>query len=147
MQTGIQLCIPFILDQQRQSQVEVITSSFEEDVYEEASLEYAGNVADVHVKKTEEFEGTYPSIKYLSFILVHRLLEVDLSTWAYEDVKFREGLLTFFPKYQIELERWQKSCPNLILFSQKLCPNETDFCPTWGAAALPALPALNLLHL
>jgi len=46
-------------DQQRQSQVEVITSSFEEDVYEEASLEYAGNVADVHVKKTEEFEEVY----------------------------------------------------------------------------------------
>ena len=50
--------------------MEVITSSFGvEDVYEEASLECVGNAADIHVKTTEEIEGTYSSTKYFSLIL------------------------------------------------------------------------------
>ena len=87
----------------------------------------------------------WKAVQIREYAVVWNCIHRDKLLWALGDVEFR-GLQILCPQYETELESRQKSISNFLLFFQKISPSETDFCPTWGAAA-PLSPPPTLMQL
>ena len=72
----------------------------------------------------------HPCVNFVKKVL----LFPKIYTRVLEDVKFR-GAVNFYPHF--------------LLFFQKSCPSETDFCPIWGGRGCspPPRTLMNIYHM